>query len=56
MESLRVSLCPLCDHCPEIVVAGEEIRIGEAGNLAILKREEWNVLVGLIQSGALTTL
>ncbi len=33
---------------------GEEIRIGEAGNLAVLKREEWNVLVDLITSGVLS--
>jgi hypothetical protein len=30
-----------------------EVRIGEAGNLAVLKKEEWNVLVDLIQSGQL---
>jgi hypothetical protein len=30
------------------------VRIGEAGNLAVLKKDEWNVLVDLIQSGQLT--
>jgi hypothetical protein len=32
------------------------VRIGEAGNLAVLKKDEWNVLVELIQAGQLTKL
>src|SRR4051812_23777726 len=28
-----------------------DFKIGEAGNLAVLKAEEWNVLVDLIQPG-----
>lgn len=56
MESLKISLCPACSACPEVEVAGEEVRIGESGNLAVLKREEWNVLVELIQSGQLSKL
>lgn len=51
-----MSLCPQCTNCPEIEVAGDEVRIGEAGNLAVLKKDEWNILVGLIQSGQLGTL
>jgi hypothetical protein len=39
--------------CPEVEIAGDEVRIGESGNLAVLKKEEWNVLVDLIQSGQL---
>jgi hypothetical protein len=54
MENVKLSLCPMCDHCPEIEVAGDEVRIGEAGNLVVLKRAEWNVLVDLIQSGLLS--
>ena len=54
MERLKMSLCPACDACPEIKIAGDEVRIGETGNLAILKKDEWNVLVDLIQSGQLT--
>lgn len=54
LEKLRVSLCPACNACPEVEIMGEEIRIGEAGNLAVLKREEWNVLVDLITSGVLS--
>ena len=54
MESLKMSLCPACSACPEVEVAGHEVRIGEAGNLTVLKKDEWNVLVDLIQSGKLT--
>lgn len=54
MESLKMSLCPACSACPEVEVTGDEVRIGEAGNLAVLKKDEWNVLVDLIRSGQLT--
>jgi hypothetical protein len=30
------------------------VKVGEAGNLAILTKDEWNVLADLIQSGQLT--
>jgi len=30
------------------------VKVGEAGNLAVLTKDEWNVLVDLIQSGELT--
>jgi hypothetical protein len=51
MERRTMSLCPQCNHCPEIEIVGDEVRIGEAGNLAVLKKDEWNVLVDLVQSG-----
>ncbi len=54
MESRTVSLCPACSACPEVEINTDEVRIGEAGNLTILKKDEWNVLVDLIQSGQLT--
>jgi len=44
----------MCTHCPEVEVVGDEVRIGEAGNLAVLKKDEWNVLVDLIQTGQLS--
>jgi hypothetical protein len=56
MEQRKVSLCPGCTSCPEVEIAGDEIRIGEAENLAVLKVAEWNVLVDLIQSGRLTKI
>ncbi len=55
MENFKVLLCPAgCGLCPEVEIAGDEVRIGEAGNLAVLKKDEWNILVDLIQSGTLS--
>lgn len=56
MDSVKMSLCPLCDQCPEVEITGGEVRIGEAGNLAVLRKDEWNVLVDLIQSGRLSKI
>lgn len=53
MEKIAVSLCPSCEHCPEVVIEGDEVRIGEDTNTAVLKKAEWNVLVELIKSGQL---
>jgi hypothetical protein len=47
----RVSLCPACTACPEIVMEGDTIRIGEDKNVVVLKKAEWNVLVDVIKSG-----
>jgi len=56
MESLKRSLCPACSACPEVEIRGDEVRIGEAGNLAVLRKDEWNVLVRLIHAGQLGEL
>jgi len=56
MERAKFSLCPSCTACPEVEVGGDEVRIGEADNLAVLKKEEWNVLVELIRSGQIGAL
>ena len=56
MENLKMSLCPMCDQCPDVEITGDEVRVGEAGNLAVLKKDEWNVLVDLIKSGQLSKL
>lgn len=56
MKGLKHSLCPSCVACPEVEVLAEGVRIGEAGNQVLLKREEWNVLVDLIATGSLTRL
>ena len=54
MDNRKVLLCPAgCGLCPEVEFAGDQVRIGEAGNLAVLTKDEWNVLVDLIQSGQL---
>ena len=49
----RVSLCPACANCPEVIIDGDIIRIGENENIVVLKKEEWNILVEAIQSGQL---
>ena len=49
----RVSLCPQCIACPEVVIEGDTIRIGEDENTVVLKKAEWNVLVDAIRSGQL---
>lgn len=55
MENYKVTLCPAgCGACPDVEIVGDKVRIGEMGNLAVLTRDEWNVLVDLIQSGQLT--
>ena len=47
----KISLCPSCSACPEVIMEGDTVRIGEEGNLATLKKAEWNVLVDVITSG-----
>jgi hypothetical protein len=49
----RVSLCPACTACPEVVMEGDIIRIGEDTNVVVLKKAEWNVLVDAIKSDRL---
>jgi hypothetical protein len=53
MEKIAVSLCPACTACPEVVIEGDTIRIGEDENTVVLQKAEWNVLVDAIQSGQL---
>ena len=48
-----VSLCACCKECPEVKVADDRVEIGEAGNLCILKKEEWEVLREKVLSGEL---
>ena len=55
LDNRKVLLCPLgCGACPEVEFAGNQVRIGETGNLAVLTNDEWNVLVDLIQAGQLS--
>ena len=57
MENLKMTLCPAgCGACPDVLIVGEEVRIGETGNLAVLKKDEWNLLVELITSGQLSKI
>ena len=52
----RISLCPQCIACPEVVIDGDTVRIGEDDNVVLLKKEEWNVLVDSIHTGRLGRL
>jgi len=57
MENLKMTLCPAgCGACPDVEIVGGEVRIGETGNLAVLKKDEWNLLVELITSGQLAKI
>lgn len=49
----KINLCPGCGACPEVAVYDSEVWIGEEGNLAKLKKEEWNQLVEQIRKGQL---
>ncbi|GJL52969.1 MAG: hypothetical protein NPIRA02_01010 [Nitrospirales bacterium] len=57
-ESKRVSLCPACGACPEVVLnqSSEEVLIGEEGNLTTLNKAAWDTLVGKILTGELGKL
>jgi len=50
----RFSLCPQCTECPEVVIDGDTVRIGEDANTAVTMTAEWNDLVDLIRSGQLS--
>ena len=40
MDNRKVPLCPAgCGLCPEVEFTGDHVRIGEAGNLAVLTRD-----------------
>ena len=57
MESHKVTLCPAgCGMCPDVEFVGDTVRIGEADSIAVLKKDEWNLLVDMIQSGELTKI
>ncbi len=32
--------------CPEVVIEGDTVCIGEDATTAVLKKDEWNILVG----------
>ncbi|MBU4373715.1 MAG: hypothetical protein KKD69_04490 [Euryarchaeota archaeon] len=48
----------ICDKscCPAVEILGDEVLIGEAANIARLKKNEWNRLVEKIHSGELGTV
>jgi hypothetical protein len=56
MKAIRLSLCPNCDACPEVVATSEAVTIGEEGNQVRLSPDEWNVLVAAIKAGDLDVI
>jgi hypothetical protein len=45
------TLCAACATCPEVVLDGDTVRVGDGNNRFTIKTEEWNVLVDVIESG-----
>lgn len=39
-----INLCSCCEECPVVEITEKEVKIGEKGNLCVLKKEEWEVL------------
>jgi hypothetical protein len=53
MEPIKFILCEECEHCPEVEITDQGVRIGEAENTVQLSHAEWNQLVRLIKSGTI---
>ena len=53
MQSIKFTLCPACEECPEIEITDQGVWIGEEGNIVRLSYAEWNELVRLIKQGEL---
>ena len=47
----RIYLCGERGCCPVVEIGKKEVKIGEEGNLCVLKKEEWNTLISKIKSG-----
>ena len=52
----KVVLCGSCSSCPAVEVEEDKVRIGENENMVTLTRDEWNIMVGKIQTGELKAL
>lgn len=52
----KVTLCQDCHCCPAVELDGNAVRIGEEGNLVVLTKEEWNILVEKVKTGELGAL
>ncbi len=48
-----VNLCQEGSCCPVVKIKDEQIEIGEAGNLCVLKKDEWEVLKKKVINGEL---
>lgn len=47
----RFELCKGGGCCPAIEIDDREVRVGEEGNLCVLKPEEWRALRDLVLRG-----
>ena len=56
MESIRVTLCPVCGACPAVEITDEAVTIGEDENTVKLTHEQWNDLVDRIRRGELAAV
>lgn len=56
MVPIKFTLCPRCTECPEVVITGEAVTIGEDENSVRLSHAEWNELVRLIKCGDLPAM
>jgi hypothetical protein len=43
--------CPACATCPDVVLDGDTIRVGEGSRRITLEKAQCNVLVDVIRSG-----
>jgi len=50
---IKATLCPECEHRPQVKITKRGVAIGEGANTVRLSRVEWNELVRLIKSGTL---
>ena len=50
---MKVTLCTEGGCCPSVEFGKNSVKIGENGNIATLKKEEWNLLVDMVRSGKL---
>ena len=53
MEPIKFTLCEECEHCPEVEITEQGVRIGEDENTVRLSHAEWNLLVRLVKRGDL---
>jgi hypothetical protein len=53
VEPQKVTLCVVCEACPEVEITDQGVTIGEDGNIVRLSHAEWNELVRLVKSGEL---
>jgi hypothetical protein len=56
MESIKVTLCPACGHCPCVEIDDKSVRIREEHKTVTLTHAQWNDLVARVRRGELKAL